>query len=327
MKQLLLPWARGTKHALLKFMAERRVSGDRRGDAGITAMPCAFVVGCGRSGTTLVGKILGKHSDVKFYFEPYHLWATIDPTIDVLNRHHIGPCKFLLDEQHATAESKRRFNRLFIGPAQRGGAALMVEKTPYNACRIGYLEALSGGAKYIHLVRDGIDVARSIDRLSQDRTFRIIGMPGLNRWWGRNGSKWKAMVTDGIAAGYYPEELPLLSDSAMKGAYEWLITLEEIDRWRPRLGNRLLEITYDQLTADPRASLTAICQFLNLPMSSRWFEAAVAKVEDPRRNEGEPVVLPPRICESFNRMQARFNFPGRAIPKEPCRNRESLQPA
>jgi len=60
-KQLLLPWARGTKHALLKFMAERRVSGDRRGDAGITAMPCAFVVGCGRSGTTLVGKILGKH--------------------------------------------------------------------------------------------------------------------------------------------------------------------------------------------------------------------------------------------------------------------------
>ena len=36
----------------------------------------------------------------------------------------------------------------------------MLEKTQFNACRIGYLDALSPGCKFIHLVRDGVDVVR-----------------------------------------------------------------------------------------------------------------------------------------------------------------------
>jgi hypothetical protein len=321
-----MPWARGIKHAVLKRAAERRIA-DKSVDSAPNGVRCAFVVGCGRSGTTLVGAILSRHPKVKYFFEPYHLWATIDPTIDVLNRHHVGPCRFLLDQQHVTAEAKRRFELLFIDPSHRAGADLMLEKTPFNACRIGYLEALTSKAKFLHLVRDGIDVCRSISRLSHDKTFRIVGMPGLNRWWGRDGSKWKALAAEGIASGYFSQEVPLLNNYELKGAYEWLVTLEEVDRCRPRLGDRLLEMTYDQLTADPRAALKKICEFLELPMSKPWFESSVRKIDSPRRSEGGTLVLSPRMCEAFNRFQARFDFAGRAVAGELQHSGDSLQAA
>jgi hypothetical protein len=327
MKRLLLPWARGAKHAVLKHLAERRLRMPSEAISAAGQLRSAFVIGCGRSGTTLIGEILGGHAHVKYFFEPYHLWATVDPVLDVLNRHHVGPNKFLVDQQDADAEATRRFNRLFIDPACRAGALLMVEKTPMNACRIGYLEALTRGAKYLHLVRNGIDVSRSIDRLSRDRTFRIVGMPGLNRWWGRNDSKWKAMSADGIAAGYYPDEVPLLTSFAAKGAYEWLITLEEVDRWRARLKDRLMEMTYDQLTVDPPTSLRMICKFLELPMAVQWFDRSIGMVDKPRRNEGRELVLPPMMCEAFNRMQARFGFSGRAVAREPRYTRQALKSA
>src|ERR1700728_2369929 len=88
-------------------------------------------------------------------------------------------------------------------PARRRGASLMLEKTPFNACRIGYLDALSPGCKFIHLVRDGVDVVRSIDRLSRDRTYQILGRRDMNRWWGRGGCKWTALSTDGFARNYF----------------------------------------------------------------------------------------------------------------------------
>ena len=56
-----------------------------------------------------------------YFFEPYHLWATIDPTIDVLNFYHVGASHLLLDAKSCTDEAKRRFRRLLLDP--RAGAA------------------------------------------------------------------------------------------------------------------------------------------------------------------------------------------------------------
>ncbi|MGA3067874.1 MAG: sulfotransferase, partial [Tepidisphaeraceae bacterium] len=141
----------------------------------------AFLIGCGRSGTTVVGDVINRHPQVSYFFEPYHLWATIDPTIDVLNLYYTGSARFLLDAEHFTPDAKRRFNRLIMEPGIAAGKTLVVEKTPFNACRVGYLDQLRPGCKYVHLLRDGVDVARSIDRLSRDQTYRIIALVGTQR--------------------------------------------------------------------------------------------------------------------------------------------------
>jgi glycosyltransferase involved in cell wall biosynthesis len=308
---------RAIKYGALKWAADRRVSQADAGNRSAPAIQSAYLIGCGRSGTTVCGDVLRQHPDVYYFFEPYHLWASIDPTIDVLNLYHIGSATLLLGADRCSDRSRRRFNRLLLDRAAEAGAKLMVEKTPFNACRIGYLDALSPGCKFIHLVRDGADVARSIDRLSRDRGYGIVGKRDLNRWWGRGGSKWTALATDGSGANYFPDEIMLLQSYESKGAYEWLVSLGEIDRWRGRLGDRLLEITYDELTSHPQTVLRQICEFLGVSANDEWLNRSIAKIDAARRNPGASVILPPKMADAFNRSQDRFKFKSRAVAGTP----------
>jgi glycosyltransferase involved in cell wall biosynthesis len=316
-KRILKATGRALKYGVLKWAANRRINRLDVDDSSLAPMPSAYLVGCGRSGTTISGDILKRHPQARYFFEPYHLWATIDPTIDVLNLYHLGAASFLLDADRVTPEARRRFNRLLLDPARERGASIMIEKTPCNACRIGYLDALSPGCKVIHLVRDGVDVARSIDRLSRDRSYRIVGKPDLNRWWGRGGSKWAALSQDGSEAGYFAEEIEKLRSYESMGAYEWLVSIAEIDRWRDRLGDRLLEITYDEFTSHPRESLRQICEFLSLTTEEKWLKEEAKRIDKARRNYGVPVVLPERMAAAFNRVQERYHFPNRAVAGMP----------
>jgi glycosyltransferase involved in cell wall biosynthesis len=318
-KRFYQPIGRALKYGVLKEVAERQVATGRGGEGApqAGAPRAAFLIGCGRSGTTVVGEMFSDHPEVLYFFEPYHLWGTIDPSIDVLNLYHLGASRFLLDGHHCTAEARRRFHHLFLEPARRASASLVLEKTPFNACRIGFLEELKPDSHYIHLARDGVDVARSIGRLSHDRSYSIAGRNQLNRWWGRGGCKWTALAEDGIAAGYFADEVPLLKSYESMGAYEWIVSMKEIDRWRERLGDRLLEMNYEKVTEDPTACITTLCRFLSLTMPRPWMERSIPKIGRVRHNTGEPLILPPQLCAEFNRLQERWGFVGRATEGVP----------
>jgi glycosyltransferase involved in cell wall biosynthesis len=316
-KNYIKATGRAIRYGAAKWSADRRLSRPYAGDEAYAGIGSAYLIGCGRSGTTVCGDALKSHRGIRYFFEPYHLWATVDPVSDVLNLFHVGAARLLMDGEHCTEDAKRRFRTLLLGPALRGGTGLMMEKTPHNACRIGYLDALSPECKFIHLVRDGADVARSIDRLSRDHTYGIVGRRDLNRWWGRGGCKWTALSSDGYSADYFRDEIPLLLSYESKGAYEWLVSLAEIDRWRSRLGNRLLEINYEELTAQPEQTLRRICEFLSIEADQKWLKSAVKLFDGPRHNYGVPLVLPPKMAEAFNAAQERFGFPNRAVAGMP----------
>lgn len=119
---------RAVKYGALKWDAERRIAKKNIDDSNIGAVNSAYLIGCGRSGTTVCGEVLRHHRDVRYFFEPYHLWATIDPTIDVLNLYRLGAASFILDAGRCTDEARRRFNRLLLDRAHSAGASLMLEK-------------------------------------------------------------------------------------------------------------------------------------------------------------------------------------------------------
>jgi hypothetical protein len=191
----------------------------------------------------------------------------------------------------------------------------LVEKTPLNAARIGYLNALAPGANYIHIVRDGYDVAQSIWRLASENRYRIAGKPSLNRWWGCRDYKWKALVRDAKAEGYYPGEVDEAdTPHFVRGIYEWLVTLREIDRYRAHLGARLLEIRFSDLVEDTAHILEAVCDLLRISKNSRWLRRATELIRcDDGRNMEHPVVeLPPRMATAFNRYQEYFGYTTKA---------------
>jgi hypothetical protein len=191
----------------------------------------------------------------------------------------------------------------------------LVEKSPINALRIGFLEAIAPGARFVHIVRDGVDVAYSIERKA-GVTRRLAFRPPLNNWWGVGDTKWTALKQDGRAAGYYPDEVDELITDAQRGAYEWLLSVREVNAWRAHLGVRLIEFRLDDLINEPRKVLKSLIDALDLSSSDEdWLDQAIIKVHRPKDQEGSKLTLPGQMQVDFNYWQERYDFKGRAISK------------
>ena len=271
-----------------------------------------FIIGCGRSGTTLLGDLFSRHLQVTYLCEPYYLWAAVDPITDVLQLYSRGHHRCLLDGSFVTAAAQERFRQLLAAPA----GMTLVEKSPINSLRIGYLDALVPRARFVHIVRDGIEVVRSIEKVAQV-TRRMAFRQPLNDWWGVGDAKWASLVHDGRSAKYYPDEVERLSTDSQRGAYEWLISLREVDAWRTELGRRLSELRYQDLTKRPTEILETIAESMGLSCPASWLQEAAAEVKPARQNDGEPVALPPSMRANFNSYQERFGFRGRAVSISP----------
>ncbi len=317
---VLKPYVRTAKLRALKRKAERLARVPVAAEQGESPdlPPPAFIVACGRSGTTILGKLFARHPEVAYLREPYHCWAAIDPALDVTNLHVRTPPRLWWDESQATDAIRTRFARLILGERARQGRRVLIEKTPHNIYRIGLLEALTAGcAHYIHIVRDGVDVARSIDRLASNQPYKMAGRSDYNQWWGSNGLKWQRLAAEGPGLGHFSvKEVAQLKTNQQRGAYEWLTSLGEADRWRPVLEDRLLEITYRQLTAQPRETLVALAEHVGASTPDTWLDEASAMLSPERKNAGGMLSLPSSMARQFNLYQEQHGFENRATPTE-----------
>ena len=311
MKSTLLPYLRSVK--LLKLRTQTRArcvfppSESRR-------LPVRFIIGCGRSGTTILGRVLSLNEQAMYLREPYHLWSMIDPRMDVTGLHSdAANTRFFMDADDLNEHAKRRFDLLISRSGNSSGHRCVIEKTPHNAGKIGWINAVEPGAKIVHIVRNGLSVVRSIDRLATKPTYKLGFKPNYNQWWGEHSAKWKAMTAEGAEHGYFSDEIGSLETNAQKGAYEWLVSLGEVDRWRDKLGDRLLEITYTQLTADPELICRLIADHVEVSAPQDWLDRARDMLSAERVNDGDDLVLPPKMAAQFNEYQERHSFAGRAL--------------
>lgn len=256
---------------------------------------------------------MAENPHVHYLPEPYHLWCVIDPRVDVTGLHtRPEGTRFFMDGSDVRDAAQDRYDRLIARSGRASEHCCVIEKTPHNAGKLGWIDSLESGARVLHIVRNGLSVVRSIDLLATNPTYTLAFRPNYNQWWGERGAKWKALTREGPELGYFADEVHLLKQNDQRGAYEWLVSIGEIDRNRSMLGDRLLEITYSELTADPESTCTSIAEHFEIPCDAGWLARAKSMLGSERVNNGEPLRLPDAMRAQFNAYQERYGFEGRA---------------
>lgn len=125
-----------------------------------------FVSGCNRGGTTILSHLLAAHPDVRSvgrgpFHEGQYVWRRQFPD---WSRHRwaLPPWRWYLRRtaEHATPERVRFFREAFAKEASHTGR--MLEKTPANAVRIPFIDAIYPDCIFVHTVRDGRHTSASL---------------------------------------------------------------------------------------------------------------------------------------------------------------------
>lgn len=139
-------------------------------------------------------------------------------------------------------------------PNERARGLRMVEKTPKNALRVPFVDAVFPDARYIHLVREPREeIASMIDAWASGRFVTYPQLPG---W---DGPPWSLALTP----GWRDLRGRSLAEVAVR---QWAtaatILLDDLERID---SDRVTLVRYDDLVENPQATMTSLCKATGLP--------------------------------------------------------------
>jgi hypothetical protein len=214
-----------------------------------------FIVGCGRSGTTILGKSLSRHKDVTYLNEPRHLWFSAFPETDIWTsgsdtRH--GKLSFRGED--VDTGKGRKLSRLFRFESMIRRRPVLIEKLPINAFRLEFIHRIFPDARFVHIFRNGLEVARSIEKESE-----------RGEWFGAHSYKWQQLA-DYAASREETRDLPALCTTYREmGLLEWRLSTEAVVAFLARLpDDAYIEINYDEFVAQPVETIAQLQRFVGV---------------------------------------------------------------
>ncbi|MDQ3962334.1 MAG: sulfotransferase, partial [Actinomycetota bacterium] len=234
-----------------------------------------FIIGAPRSGTSLLYAILRQSSHLKHYpGESHEIWeADYHPALR-------GWESNALTAADLTDDAAARIRRSFFLVA--GRKHRLLDKTPRNALRIPFIEALFPDATYVYLQRDGRENVNSLINAWRTPRYRTYELPEEHSIPGVDPKWWKFVLYPGWRddrAG--PLEVVCAKQWVHSNDHA-LAASEEIGR------DRWVEIRYEDLVARPVDEVGRVLELLNVPYEGTVKDKAAATGTTPIN-----VVTPP----------------------------------
>jgi len=248
----------------------------------VIANPYLFIVGCPRSGTTLLQRMVNAHPEIAITPETHWIprfikkrWGVtgkgrVKPELIARLLEHPGFAALNIGREELVkliSSAKRITYSSFVssvfdlyGEAQ--GKRLVGDKTPGYVRRMKTLHGLWPHARFVHLIRDGRDVYLSM----ADRPMEQL-KPGVFDSWAEHPVPtaalwWELNVRPGREAG-------------------------------KALGPELYyEIRYESLTANPREECAKLCLFLGVPYDDSMLRFHEGRIGTKAEPGGKPAWRP-----------------------------------
>lgn len=211
-----------------------------------------FIIGAPRSGTSLLFRVLRASSRLAHWpGEAHEVWeADFHPALTGWASNAL----IAADAQRPEAERIKRSFYLVTGGRRR-----LIDKTPRNALRVPFIDALFPDARFIYLQRDGRENINSLINAWRTPRYRTYRLPEPHAIPGADPAWWKFVLYPGWqkdASG--PLEVVC--------AKQWLTCNDAALEASRSIGlERWVEVRYEQLIEDPEQEVKRLVEFLGLP--------------------------------------------------------------
>ena len=255
-----------------------------------------FIIGCGRSGTTALGEVLGRHSRLAYLNEPRDIWL-YEPRTDVWSaRSRVRGGQLRLTSGDVQPTAAARIRRAFAAEVRLQRAERLVEKLPINAFRVGWLAGMFPDALFVHLIRHGLEVAASIARHAERAA-----------WFGVEGYKWRLLAERAGERGE-ADLVELCTDDFRRGLLEWRLSVSTaLDDLAELSAQRQLEVRYEQLVDQPVEVCRRLEAFIDVghePAMAAFARAGLSRCSPPP----DPLSLPPDTPRIAGELLARLGY-------------------
>lgn len=244
-----------------------------------------FILGTGRSGTTILGVVLSMHEDVGFLNEPKALWSSLRNDEDLIGSYNRGVARYRLGSDDATPEVIRGAHRVYGAYLRASFCSRVVDKYPELIFRVPFVRRIFPDARFLFLSRDGWDTCSSIEHWSTRLGVSVNGE--LHDWWGVNGRKWDLLVSQIVPEhadlGRHIGKIRALQDHRAMAAVEWIVTMREGLRLLDERRGDVMHVPYEALCSDPVGMAQRIADFTSLKADSHYVEYARQALSMPSR--------------------------------------------
>lgn len=221
----------------------------KRDNAGLRAP--IFIVGCPRSGTTLLGSCLAEHSDLGGASESLFLldlWRVIRDLHAGINPRAWAPLADYITKSELFEAVGAFADSVFTSLLLRLGKTRYIDHTPWYITCIPLIYALYKDCIIVHILRDGRQVVASLQH-SYSHGFQWAGSTIAE-----SAILWSSLVTIGMEEG---KKLPV---------------------------HQYIEVHYEELCENPEQFMRKLSHALNL----EWNRATLYPLSIPHANPSTP---------------------------------------
>jgi hypothetical protein len=263
------------------------------GHAGKRVDRPVFIVGMGRSGTTLLGRILAAHPSVGFLNEPKAMWHVIRDDEDIIGSYAAPQTgRLYLHAEDANEEVSRRGRALFAWYLRASHSKRVADKYPELIFRHAFVRTIFPDARFLVAVRSPWSTLRSVAGWSKSHATDSAD------WWGVRDQKWDILWTQGVLQKTSNSDLVTLDlanegDHHVRAAVEWIVTMREAISL-VAVDSFAQIIQYEELVRHPRETVRQTLDFCELPASSRT-EAYAGAIVSTQESKGDRDVAVSRL--------------------------------
>jgi len=266
-----------------------------------------FIVGVGRSGTTILGVTLGMHNDVGFLNEPKALWSFLFHKEDLIGSYQSKEGSYRLSASSVDSSLIKNAHQVYGNYLRFACASRIVDKYPELIFRTDFISAIFPDARFLFLYRDGNDTCHSIRRWSTE--LGVKEKEETHDWWGRDDRKWNLLCDQIVkyddSLGVHIKTIRKYNNHEYRAAVEWIVTMKEGLALLNSKSNCVLGVKYENYVAclKTRQEVLRFCGLSSDVLFDKFCKS-ILKVPESKPRLKLPII----IQDEFNNVMTLLGY-------------------